>query len=422
MQTDDSTALGTNEVIVGDSDRPIQPRRHSNDLIGGVNVPGPTDFRDGLHRVPSGEQTHADRRGAQPQKSIQIPDELTPIDGCSGQVDRLLSRRHGDLLGLNQTDDTASYLTMTTPTTFDQSAIDQQNPNRAGAYDRSVRLYVGCAMWAQRQWVGRWFPPTTPTGRELEVYATWCTSVEGNTTHYASPKPATVARWAEMAPEYFRFCFKVPRSITHEKRLRNVATEVEDFLVLLEPLVPNLGPVQLQLPASFGPDDIGVLADTCQNLPRSVEWAVETRHRDFSAGGSHERELNDLLARAGINRVILDSRTLFSVPARTPLEREAWERKPRLPVRPVATGSQPLVRLIGATNPRATIDGWSQWVPKIAEWCRQGVTPHVFIHTPDNHDTPSLARYFHADVAALVPGLEALPQPLQAEEQLGMFG
>jgi uncharacterized protein YecE (DUF72 family) len=246
--------------------------------------------------------------------------------------------------------------------------------------------------------------------------------VEGNTTHYASPQPETVARWAEMAPDYFRFCFKVPRSITHEKRLRNVAEEVNDFLALLGPLAPKLGPVQLQLPATFGPDDIGVLADACQSLPRSVEWAVETRHPDFSAGGSHERELNDLLANEGINRVVLDSRTLFSVPPETPLEHEAWERKPRLPVRPVATASQPLIRLIGASNPRTTIEGWRQWVPMIADWCRQDVTPHVFVHSPDNNDTPELARRFHGDVAALIPGLEPLPEPLGVEEQLGLFG
>lgn len=294
--------------------------------------------------------------------------------------------------------------------------------NSSSAYDRVVKLYVGCAMWAHRPWVGRWFPATTPTGRELEAYTTWCTTVEGNTTHYAAPSPATVARWAASAPDYFRFCFKVPRSITHEKRLRNVASEIDDFLSLLEPLVANLGPVQLQLPATFGPEDISVLADSCSNLPRGFEWAVETRHTDFSAGGSHERQLNDLLAAAGINRVILDSRTLFSVPPQTPLEHEAWERKPRLPVRPVATASQPLIRLIGASNPRTTIDGWSQWVPKIAEWCRSGVSPHVFIHTPDNHDTPELARRFHGDVAALIPDLDPLPEPTRADQQLGLFG
>ena len=140
------------------------------------------------------------------------------------------------------------------------------------------RLYVGCAMWAHRPWVGRWFPGGTAGGGELAAYATWCTTVEGNTTHYATPKHETVARWAAHAPTDFRFCFKVPRSITHEKRLRNVDSEIAAFLEVLAPLHSNLGPVQLQLPASFGPDDLPTLADACRHIPRSVDWAVETRH------------------------------------------------------------------------------------------------------------------------------------------------
>jgi len=276
-------------------------------------------------------------------------------------------------------------------------------------------------MWAQRSWVGRWFPSDIRTGEELSAYSTWCTSVEGNTTHYATPRPETVARWAELAPPYFRFCFKVPKVITHEKRLRNVGRDVAEFLDVLDPLKGRLGPVQLQLPATFGPDDLPVLADACGNLPRSVEWAIETRHADLAANGSHERELNDLLASTGINRVILDSRTLFSVAPVTTLEIEAWERKPRLGVRPVATATQPLVRLIGATDPATTIRGWHQWVPKIAEWCSQGITPHVFIHTPDNHDAPDLARRFHSAVRSLLPELEALPEPVRSDLQLDLF-
>lgn len=283
-------------------------------------------------------------------------------------------------------------------------------------------LYVGCPMWAHRPWVGRWFPGSTPVGGELTVYATWCTTVEGNTTHYAVPPPATIARWAAAVPPGFRFCFKVPREVTHQRRLRHAGADIDRFLVAIAPLHPNLGPVQLQLPATFGPADLPVLADACKRLPRSVAWAVETRHRQFSAGGTHERALNDLLAGAGINRVILDSRSLFSAPPTTPVEQEAWERKPRLPVRPVATSSQPLIRLIGASDPRRTVDGWAQWIPKVAVWCEEGLTPHVFIHTPDNHDVPELARRFHGLVADMVPGLAPLPEPVGPDRQLGIFG
>lgn len=283
-------------------------------------------------------------------------------------------------------------------------------------------LRVGCPMWAHRPWVGRWFPAETVSGSELATYATWCNTVEGNTTHYASPAPRAVARWAALAPVDFRFCFKVPRLITHERRLRNASLDISEFLDALEPLFDRLGPVQIQLPASFGPGDIEVLAGFCRQLSREVHWAVETRHRDFAAGGTHERELNDAMAKVGINRVLLDSRTLFTVPPKTQDEIEAWERKPRLPIRPVATGNQPLVRFIGTSDPELTAAGWGQWVTKVVQWCESGLEPYVFIHTPDNLDSPSLARRFWGEVAAVCPGLEPLPIPLEADVQLGLFG
>ncbi|MDG2112711.1 MAG: DUF72 domain-containing protein, partial [Actinomycetota bacterium] len=60
-------------------------------------------------------------------------------------------------------------------------------------------LRVGCPMWVNRDWVGRQFPADTPRGRELAAYSRWCTAVEGNTTFYAVPGEAAVARWAEQA-------------------------------------------------------------------------------------------------------------------------------------------------------------------------------------------------------------------------------
>jgi hypothetical protein len=46
-----------------------------------------------------------------------------------------------------------------------------------------------------------------------------------------------------------------------------------------------------------------------------------------------------------------------------------------------------------------------------------------FVHTPDNGDSPGLARSFHAEVGLLVPGLAALPEPLPIEvaEQGALF-
>ena len=199
-------------------------------------------------------------------------------------------------------------------------------------------------MWSLPEWTGRWFPAATT--ETLTAYATWCNAVEGNTTFYAEPSPSTVAKWYEQAPADFRFCFKLPRTITHDRRLRHVDDELERFLTAMAPLADRCGPMQIQLPAGFGPDDLDALVAFIDLVPRTDwTWAVEVRHHEFFPGGEAERKLNDALAARAVNRVLLDSRALFAGPCRTPAEIEAFGRKPRVPVRPVATArSQPCTR------------------------------------------------------------------------------
>lgn len=269
-------------------------------------------------------------------------------------------------------------------------------------------------MWAHPPWRDRY---GFASGRELAWYGDRFTTVEGNTTFYAVPKPETIERWAEQAPPSLRFCFKLPRHITHERRLRNTDEALEEFLTRLVPLSTRLGPLQVQLPASFEPVDLAILLEFLDRaidrapsvLGAGVHWAVEVRHPEFSPGGSDERRLNDALAARGVNRVILDSRALFATEPTTREEREAWQAKPRLPVRPVATATEPLVRLIGQSDSSASLEHWRSWFPKLAEWIGAGATPHVFVHTPDNVAAPELAIRVWNEIAELVP-LPHLPE------------
>lgn len=51
----------------------------------------------------------------------------------------------------------------------------------------------------------------------------------------------------------------------------------------------------------------------------------------------------------------------------------------------------------------------------VADWLREGRSPTVVVHTPDNDDAPALARRFHDDVRARMPDLDALPEPIPVE-------
>lgn len=272
-------------------------------------------------------------------------------------------------------------------------------------------LFVGCPMWAHRPWIGTWFPATTRPTELLAAYAACCTAVEGNTTFYAIPRATTVQRWLEQTPTTFRFAFKLPRTITHEQRLRGSDTLLASFLERLAPLGERLGPFSVQLPASFGPADLDVLRTFLDTVPVTFAWSVEVRHPDFFDGGPAERALNDLLFERDVDRIVLDSRPLFSVTATSEIERETQQRKPRLPVRAVATGRHPTVRFIGCADTEANPPFWTRWVTTVARWLEAGRSPFVFLHTPDNAASPGLAHRFHDDVRALVPRLAPLPRP-----------
>jgi len=273
-----------------------------------------------------------------------------------------------------------------------------------------ARLWVGCPMWANRAWVGRFLPARTVPGTELAPYSHYVNAVEGNTTFYAVPPPLAVRKWAQQAAPGFRMVFKAPRALTHDRRLRGVAPDLAAFAELLAPLGDRLGGITLQLPGSFAPPDLGALADTAKQLPRGVRWSVEVRHPQF-CGGPAMAALHRLLETHGMERVVLDTTALFAHPPTTDAGRDEWRSKPRLPLIDLALTDQPVVRVIGCDDPVRTDTELRRWDDTLAIWLDEGRSPTCFVHTPDNTGTPALARALHERVAGLVSDLEPLPTP-----------
>lgn len=276
-----------------------------------------------------------------------------------------------------------------------------------------MRLQVGCAQWTHAAWRGRYLPHPLAQGERLRAYASWCTAVEGNTTFYATPPRETTESWAAQTGEDFGFVLKLPKPVTHEHRLAGGDAEMRAFLHAIEPLGPRVHSLWIQLPGSFGPGDLGALAAFLPRLPHAYRCAVEVRHPEFF---EHPAGLERVLSRTGTEWLTFDTQTLFATRPTTDAEREAWQKKPRLPRRTAALTDRPIIRYIGRDDPDATAAGWRSWVDTVTEWLREGRTPTVFIHTPDNADALALARRFHADVRSELPGLDPLPEPIPTGE------
>ena len=281
--------------------------------------------------------------------------------------------------------------------------------------------FLGCPSWSESAWRDYLYPADARANEYLGLYSQVFNAVEGNTTFYASPAPANVARWAQVMPAHFRFTAKFPREVSHAADLREQLDAAITFTRLMAPLGGRVSPYWLQLPAMFGPARLAELSHFLDEV--AVPVAVEVRNDAFFARGEEERQLNRLLLERGVERICLDPRALFSCTSRDPAVLHAQAKKPKVPPRPAAFSQHPQVRFIGHPQLDANETFLTPWVDKIASWIEEGRSPYIFLHTSDNRLAAALAQRFHQRLMQRLPGLASLPELPRAPEveQLGLL-
>lgn len=156
---------------------------------------------------------------------------------------------------------------------------------------------IATAAWSIPKAVAHRFPGE---GTILGRYAAVFKGVEINSTFYRNHRPSTFARWAEDVPDDFRFAVKIPREITHGRRLRDVGEPFVRFIEEIAPLGRKTGPLLCQLPPSlaFHAEE----ADRAFAAMRQIHagpLAVEVRHKSWAS----EPALK-LLRRHAMDRVL----------------------------------------------------------------------------------------------------------------------
>jgi len=115
----------------------------------------------------------------------------------------------------------------------------------------------------------------------LSAYSKVFKAAEIDSTFYRYPSKGMAMGWLKYSPSDFVFVAKLPKLITHEKKLsldEGVEDDLKSFCELLEPLHLNgkLGCILIQLPPKFG-FDIDLMEDFLKILPTNIRFAVEFR-------------------------------------------------------------------------------------------------------------------------------------------------
>jgi uncharacterized protein YecE (DUF72 family) len=158
---------------------------------------------------------------------------------------------------------------------------------------------IGTAGWAIPA-IDR--PSFPDDGTVLQRYSERLSCVEVNSSFYKSHKRSTWERWAASVPDGFRFAAKIPKEVSHVRRLVDATERLDQFLNEVGGLGGKLAILLLQLPPGFA-FDAGVVASFLEAVSSRSEAQIVCEPRNASW---FSPEADALLAKYRVARVAAD--------------------------------------------------------------------------------------------------------------------
>jgi uncharacterized protein YecE (DUF72 family) len=237
------------------------------------------------------------------------------------------------------------------------------------------KLYFGCAKWGRKDWIGKLYPKGTKDADFLNHYAKYFNCIELNATFYKIPDEKTMRIWKEKAGEGFMFSPKFSNLISQIKRLKGAEHATDEFLKGVYALGDSLGPCFLQMGPTFGPNNMEVLHNYLQYLPKDLDVFVEVRHPDWFKKPAFA-ELSSLLEETGKGFVITD----------TAGRRDCAHMH--------LTTPQAFIRFVGNSLHPTDYQRIDEWVQRLKVWLDKGLTHlYFYMHQHDELHSPELIKY-----------------------------
>ncbi len=263
-------------------------------------------------------------------------------------------------------------------------------------------VFVGCAKWGRKEWVGMIYPPKTKEADFLDQYAKHFNSIELNAAYYQIPSTVSVHKWKKKASDNakgnFLFCPKFPKVISHDKRLKGTERVTEEFLNAVAGFEEHLGACFLQLSENFGVKNLEVLKDYIKSLPAEPTVFVELRNEQWFADPVIRKQVFELFVWEKKGVIITD------VSGR----RDVLHMEVTIP--------EVFIRFVGngSLHQKSDFLRIEEWGKRLKLWQEKGLRKvYFFLHQPDEQDTPLLAahaiRVFNQQLDSKIPEISIQP-------------
>jgi uncharacterized protein YecE (DUF72 family) len=238
-------------------------------------------------------------------------------------------------------------------------------------------VYLGCAKWGRKEWIGKIYPKGTKDVQFLDHYVQHYNSIELNATHYKVYSTAEISKWAKKAKgKDFKFCPKVTNSISHFSGFNNADYLTTAFLEGVLAFGENLGPIFLQVSEKYSPNQRDKLYKYLRSLPTDLQFFLEVRHPDWFADKVINKELFDTLRSLNIGAVITD----------TAGRRDCAHMELTVP--------KTFIRYVGNSLHPTDYIRTDEWIKRMKYWLDNGMRElYFFMHMHDEAYSPELTVY-----------------------------
>ncbi len=245
-------------------------------------------------------------------------------------------------------------------------------------------IYVGCAKWSKQDLKGFY-----PRGikDELGYYSNEFDAIELNATFYRSYGEDQIIKWKKKTPSHFKFFPKLPKQVSHYKRLGDgYEQDLDEYLVGIQAFGNQLGMLFLQMNDNFGPktENIDRLKNFITQFPKDLPLAVELRHTDWFNNTEIAQDLYSFFEKHHVTNILVDSagrRDIMHMRLTTP---------------------SAFIRYVGSNHP-SDFNRLDDWIKRIISWEKQGLKNlYFFVHQNHEKESPLLAAYFIKNLNAAI--------------------